>query len=58
MQNSIERVADDAAEWDGICVCGKAAADGVRCRFGATHAARPVQVLPLLPYISLPALPY
>lgn len=26
-------------EWDGICACGKAAMDGVRCRLGATHVA-------------------
>jgi hypothetical protein len=23
--------------WDGVCVCGKEEADGVRCRFGASH---------------------
>lgn len=26
-------------EWDGICACGKAEADGKRCRIGATHSA-------------------
>ena len=26
-------------EWDGICACGKAEADGKRCRLGATHSA-------------------
>lgn len=25
------------AEWDGVCVCGKAEMDGVKCRYGATH---------------------
>lgn len=24
-------------EFDGICVCGKAAMDGIKCRFGASH---------------------
>jgi hypothetical protein len=24
--------------WDGVCVCGKEAMDGVRCRFGASHS--------------------
>jgi len=24
-------------EWDEVCACGKTVADGVRCRFGATH---------------------
>ena len=28
---------DANGEWDGICACGKKEADGVRCRFGATH---------------------
>ena len=27
-------------EWDGICACGKAAMDSVRCRYGATHGPR------------------
>jgi hypothetical protein len=29
-----------ASEWwerTGICVCGKAAMDGVKCRYGASH---------------------
>lgn len=26
-------------DWDGVCVCGKEEADGVRCRFGASHRA-------------------
>lgn len=29
-----------ADEWNGICACGKAAMDGVRCRLGATHQPR------------------
>lgn len=29
-------------EWDGICVCGKAEADGKRCRFGATHSDKAI----------------
>ena len=24
-------------EWNGVCACGKAAMDGVRCKYGATH---------------------
>ena len=31
---------DANGEWDGICACGKKEADGVRCRFGATHEPR------------------
>lgn len=27
-------------EWDGICACGRASMDGVRCRLGATHEPR------------------
>lgn len=26
-------------EWDGVCKCGKAAMDGIRCHLGATHQA-------------------
>jgi hypothetical protein len=28
------------AEWNGICACGKAAHDGIRCRLGAMHQPR------------------
>jgi hypothetical protein len=31
------------AEWDGICACGKAEADGKRCKLGATHSAKAVE---------------
>lgn len=31
---------DWLGEWDGICACGKAAADGIQCQLGATHQAR------------------
>lgn len=27
----------DNEEWDGVCACGKAVADGVPCKLGATH---------------------
>ena len=23
--------------WNGVCVCGKREADGIKCRFGASH---------------------
>lgn len=26
-------------DWDGVCVCGKTEADGVRCKYGASHNA-------------------
>lgn len=29
-----------SGEWDGVCACGKAAMDGVRCKYGATHEPR------------------
>lgn len=32
--------------WDGICACGKAATDGVRCRLGATHKAPTPRSMP------------
>lgn len=32
-------------EWDGVCACGKAEMDGVKCRLGATHAVRCVEVV-------------
>jgi hypothetical protein len=28
---------DANGEWDGVCACGKKEADGVRCKYGATH---------------------
>ena len=27
-------------EWNGVCACGKSERDGIRCKLGATHAAR------------------
>ena len=36
---------DANGEWDGICACGKAEMDGVRCRLGATH--RPLKPKPM-----------
>ncbi len=29
-------------EETGICACGKAAMDGVRCHLGATHEPKPI----------------
>lgn len=26
------------SEWNGVCVCGKRERDGVRCKYGASHA--------------------
>lgn len=39
---------DANGEWDGVCVCGKREADGIKCRFGATHQ-------PLNPFRTLSA---
>ena len=33
-------------DWNGVCVCGKREADGVRCKFGASH--RPLERRPLI----------
>lgn len=37
------------SNWGGICVCGKIAADGIKCRFGASHR-RLAPVMPPPPY--------
>jgi len=36
----IESMISASYEETGICVCGKVEADGIRCRFGATHRPR------------------
>lgn len=35
---------DWLGEWDGICACGRAEMDGVKCFLGATH--KPLLVMP------------
>ena len=42
---------DANGEWDGICACGKAAMDGVRCKYGATHEPR--KQMPWEPPVTL-----
>ena len=42
---------DAAGDWNGVCACGKAAMDGVRCSLGATH--QPRQPLPW----AIPSIP-
>jgi hypothetical protein len=37
-----------------ICVCGKAAMDGIRCRFGATHKPLNSRLPSTLPWEAKP----
>ena len=38
--NAVRDSGRDCTDWSGVCACGKAAMDGIRCALGATHEHR------------------
>lgn len=48
---------DTNGDWDGICACGKAAMDGVKCHLGATHQGRQLMPWEISSTLAVAAVP-
>ena len=49
---------DANGEWNGICACGKKEADGVQCKYGATHQLRTQHLMPWVSPITKQEFPW